>query len=312
MMARMLKMLLLAQLLAAGALWVLAVSHWGAGRAGAAAAAVLALVLLLRLCFTLHNFIMARRFAGAGAARLGWPHRLRLFAREFYTTMLSSSWTMVRHRGIDRHFADSPALPVLLIHGYGCNGGYWQAMSAALSAARISHRAIDLEPVLAAIDDYVPAIDAAVAALAAAHGGQPVILLGHSMGGLAIRAYLRQAGTAAVARAITLGTPHHGTGLANRGVGQNCRQMRGHYVNGAWRPSAWLKALDSAETPAVRSLLTSIYSLHDNIVSPAASACLSGAENIAFEGVGHVALAFDASVQRQVIAQIMAASAHKR
>jgi pimeloyl-ACP methyl ester carboxylesterase len=39
--------------------------------------------------------------------------------------------------------------PVLLLHGYGCNSGYWAHLAPRLDAARISHASVDLEPVWA-------------------------------------------------------------------------------------------------------------------------------------------------------------------
>jgi pimeloyl-ACP methyl ester carboxylesterase len=83
---------------------------------------------------------------------------------------------------------------VLLIHGYACNSGYWLPMSKLLAQARISHYGIDLEPPGASIDDFAPQVQAAGRALCAATGSAQVIIVGHSMGGLVARAYLRRYG----------------------------------------------------------------------------------------------------------------------
>jgi pimeloyl-ACP methyl ester carboxylesterase len=80
---------------------------------------------------------------------------------------------------------------VLLIHGYACNSGYWLPMSKLLTQARISHYGIDLEPPGASIDAFVPQVRAAVQRLREATGSAQVIIVGHSMGGLVARAYLR-------------------------------------------------------------------------------------------------------------------------
>jgi len=47
-----------------------------------------------------------------------------------------------------------------------------------------------------------------------------------------------------------------------------------------------------------------MYSHHDNIVAPQTSAHLPGARNLAFGGIGHVALASDARILRQLLAEI--------
>ena len=60
----------------------------------------------------------------------------------------------------------------------------------------------------------------------------------------------------------------------------------------------------AAETPAMRERVLSLWSRHDNIVSPQAAAMLPGAENVALDLIGHVALGFDPAVLDRVIAEI--------
>ena len=158
---------------------------------------------------------------------------------------------------------------------------------------RISHASIDLEPVAGSIDDYAPLIEARVRELCAATGAGRIAIVAHSMGGLAARAWMRAYGNARVARLVTLGTPHHGTALARFGPGANAVQMR--------RGSAWLRALAAAEPPEVRARIVSIYTHHDNIVAPQDSSVLPGACNIAFGGVGHVALGSNPRVLAEVL-----------
>ena len=113
------------------------------------------------------------------------------------------------------------------------------------------------------------------------------------MGGLAARAWMRRYGSARVARVITLGTPHHGTALARFGPGANAVQMR--------REGPWLRDLAASEGPDVRARIVSIYTHHDNIVAPQDSSVLPGARNIAFGGVGHVALGSNPRVLAEVL-----------
>jgi triacylglycerol esterase/lipase EstA (alpha/beta hydrolase family) len=137
-----------------------------------------------------------------------------------------------------------------------------------------------------------------VEALCAASGRRQVAIVAHSMGGLVARAWMREHGAARAARVITLGTPHHGTALARFGLGRNAFQMR--------PGSAWLRALDASEDAATRARITSIYTHHDNIVSPRESSRLAGARNLAFGGVGHVALGSDARVLAAVMNELAA------
>ncbi|NML61730.1 alpha/beta fold hydrolase [Massilia sp. RP-1-19] len=286
----LLQLLLLVQAAAAGAIAFALVRYAAIGMLAALALGVLA-VLLVRAAIAANNFLMSSRAASPTPEefRLGSAGRLRLFGEEFRASMLQSSWIMPRARPSQRIFPGSPVAPVLLVHGYGCNSGYWIHLLPLLDAARISHACRDLEPLGGDIDGYVPALARAVEDLCQASGAARVTILAHSMGGLAARAYLRQHGAGRVARIITLGTPHHGTSLASLGLGANARQMR-RARRGDAPESAWLRELAAGEGAEARRLVTSIYSHHDNIVAPQTSSCLSGARNIAFGGVGHVAL----------------------
>jgi triacylglycerol esterase/lipase EstA (alpha/beta hydrolase family) len=294
----LLRLVLLLQFVAALLVaWVLVcrgVPAWGALPAG------VAVVALVRFVINMNNFVMAGRAASSTPPefRLRFGARLRMLAEEFRASMLVTSWHVPRgcarmtiHRG-------SARVPVLLVHGYGCNSGYWAHLEPLLDREHISHASIDLEPVAGSIDDYAPLIEARVQELCAATGGARIAIVAHSMGGLAARAWMRSYGTPAegsarVAKLITLGTPHHGTVLANLGPGANAAQMR--------RDSAWLRALAATETQDVRARIVSIYTHHDNIVAPQDSSVLPGARNVAFGGVGHVALGSNPRVLAEVL-----------
>ncbi len=187
-------------------------------------------------------------------------------------------------------------VPVLMIHGYGCNRAVWRPMQRALAAAGHPTEAIDLMPLLGDIDHYAGDIADAVMKMTHRHGRAPVLLC-HSMGGLAARAFLRQAHEAPpVVRVITLGTPHRGTAMARTGRWRNVRQM-------AWA-NPWLRELAAAETPATRERITSIFSWHDSIVGPPGASWLTGARHVPLSGIGHVSLLCDARVRDAVLAEL--------
>jgi len=272
---------------------------WGLVRSGVPAwgalAAGVGVVALVRLVINMNNFVMASRVASATPPeyRLGPAARLRMLAEEFRASMLVTSWhaprgcaRMTVHRGVAR-------VPVLLVHGYGCNSGFWAHLEPLLDREGISHASIDLEPVAGSIDDYAPLIEARVRELCAATGAARIAIVAHSMGGLAARAWIRAYGDARVAQLITLGTPHHGTALARFGPGANAAQMR--------QDSPWLRVLAASETQDVRARIVSIYTHHDNIVAPQDSSVLPGARHIAFGGVGHVALGSNPRVLAEVL-----------
>lgn len=263
-------------------------------------------VVLARFILIANTFLTAHRHRSALPAeqRLGWKTAMRLVLREFWASVLVTSWHMPFRSFSGAIAAKATALPVLLIHGYGCNSGYWHSMRRHLVQAHISHKAVDLEPLLVGIDDYAAGIDKAVECLCRETGAAQVVILAHSMGGLAARAYQRRYGNRRIAKIITVGTPHHGTALANIGIGINSRQMRWCGDADHGQPSEWLRSLASSEDAATRALITSIYSLHDNIVAPQLSCRLPGAKNIAMSGIGHMALGLNPAVHALALEEI--------
>ena len=190
-----------------------------------------AMLLAVRALIVVRNFWQSRRLASPVPPeyQLGAVGAARLFLGELRATLWTSSWGMLRPR---LHAADTitgQGLPVLLVHGYVCNSGYWTQLSRQLAQAGIVH------------DGDRPGTDhrrhrGVRAAGRASHrptlcartGSDRVIIVAHSMGGLVARAWLRHYGAARVARIITLGTPHHGTALANSGGGRQCAADEPH------------------------------------------------------------------------------------
>lgn len=190
---------------------------------------------------------------------------------------------------------------VVLVHGFVCNRGLWNPWLERLQAFGVPVVAVNLEPVFGSIDEYARIVDEAVAALECGTGMAPVIV-GHSMGGLATRAWLdRHAGDSRVHHVVTIGSPHHGTSLARFALQLNARQMR--------RDGDWLRALASRETVQRRRRFTCFYGHCDNIVLPASTATLPDADNRHLTGVAHVAMAYDGRVLAEVMRLLGAADA---
>jgi triacylglycerol esterase/lipase EstA (alpha/beta hydrolase family) len=172
---------------------------------------------------------------------------------------------------------------VVLVHGFVCNRGLWNRWMRRLHARGVPFVAVNLEPVFGSIDNYAAIIDQAVRAVERATGLPPV-LVGHSMGGLAVRRWWSLAvDDGRVSHAITIGTPHHGTWLARWAFSRNGRQMQ--------LASRWLQQLQSTDTPARAARFTCFYGHCDNIVFPASNATLAGADNRHLPAVAHVHMA---------------------
>jgi pimeloyl-ACP methyl ester carboxylesterase len=186
--------------------------------------------------------------------------------------------------------SDKPG--VVFIHGFFCNRAFWSPWMARLQAQNRVFVAVTLEPAFGSIDDYATIVEAAVAQVTQATG-QPAVMICHSMGGLAARAWLRSnpANDARISRVITIGTPHFGTALSSTKAllpFTNTQQMQ--------RLGAWTQQLARDETAARYAKFTCWYSNCDNIVVPTSTAMLPGADNRLITAQGHVSMAFEAEV----------------
>jgi pimeloyl-ACP methyl ester carboxylesterase len=193
---------------------------------------------------------------------------------------------------------------VVLVHGFFCNRAVWNRWVGALRDACVPHLAITMEPPFSAIDSYVETIDAAIDRARGATGMAPLVVC-HSMGGLALRAWWfahRASAGERVHGVITIGSPHHGTFTARLARGVNARQMR--------LGSAWLAELAAAEAREQRSRFTCFYSHCDNIVMPASSAMLPGADNRHLEGRAHVAMVYAPEVLSEVLRRVAPRAAY--
>jgi triacylglycerol esterase/lipase EstA (alpha/beta hydrolase family) len=114
-----------------------------------------------------------------------------------------------------------------------------------------------------------------------ASGRNVPVVVAHSMGGLAVRAWLDAfEADARVHHVITIGTPHHGTVLAQFAFSPNADQMR---LSSAWRQRL------AAREPAQRfARFTCFYGNCDNVVFPASAATMPFADNRHLPGVAHV------------------------
>jgi triacylglycerol lipase len=177
----------------------------------------------------------------------------------------------------------------VFVHGFVCNRGFWLPWMRRLASRGMPYASVNLEPVFGSIDAYVPLIDDAVRRAQALTGCPPVLVC-HSMGGLAARAWRAATPDAddRVKHIVTIGTPHHGTWLGQFSHVANGRQMR---LDGDWLQA--LRARETQRWPSgTYSGFTCWYSNADNIVFPASTATLPGADNRLVHGQPHVAMAF--------------------
>ena len=287
MLAQLLRRILLVQTLAGAALgyWL-----WGS------ALAALALALLVPVATMLLTDVLTALITRAPEP---WRDWWRALGGEMVAGVVVFLLRQPWERRAPRYLAataSTPRVPVVLVHGYLCNHRIWDTTVAQLRAQGHAVFAVDLEPVFASIDEYAPIIESAVTSALLNSGQTQVALVGHSMGGLAIRAWMRKHGTARVARVLTLGTPHAGTKLAKGSRTPNGLQM-------LWG-SPWLATLTAGEDDALRSLLRVAITPQDNIVYPQRPQTLPGITPTVFSGIGHLQMCLDPDVNAWVLREL--------
>ncbi|MGB7303827.1 MAG: alpha/beta fold hydrolase [Burkholderiaceae bacterium] len=292
--ARLYRMILLAALLAAG---LLATGFHLLGAVSGPAAVILGLVtvfgghaLVLGVEFALVSRLNAARPVLAAYPVLGTALPLLVT----WLVEVPSAWRtfffaipFFGHRPLasGRDFSKTP---VVLLHGYTCNRAVWRPFASWLAGQGYAITAPNLEPLTESIDLLTGQIDAAVNDLKNQTGASQVALIGHSMGGVAIRAYLRDYGSASISRVITVGSPHQGTWLARIAFTPLARELN---LN-----SEWLRKLAATESDQTGQLFSTIVSTDDNIIAPASIQTLPGSKVVFFRGLGHVDLIYRLSV----------------
>ena len=255
--------------------------------------------VLAGLCFWLHCLVMGGLFASLRqinrAAAPGRWTLLRAWGGEVIACERVFAWQQpfAEHACADYVPATSPQRGVLLLHGFTCNRGIWNSWRQRLTEAGHPHAAPSLEPAFGSIEAYAEAIEAAVQRLTTCTG-QPPLIVAHSMGGLAVRAWWRRFGAGrSLPRIVCLGTPHRGTTMARFSFTTNSRQMR--------QQSDWLGALAASEPDGFGAQFDCYYSNCDQIVCPADAAVLPGSRAIALPATGHLAMVFHPRVFADVL-----------
>ena len=254
--------------------------------------------------------LLAIEFAVAAAADPRSPRTppwrvLRMWLRETSVSLRLFLWRQPWRSGFpELPLTDDPQRPaLLLIPGFMCNRAAWRPLldSGVLSDFNVA--TVNLEPIFGDIDHYADVVQRAVERLRAETGAARVVLVGHSMGGLAARVYLRRHGDVHVARIVTLASPHQGTILGRLGYGRNARQMTAG--------SRFIEKLASGDRGRwVR--FTTVVTRDDNLVIPRSSPLLPGAKQIELDGVGHLALIEDPRAWQIIAEEARAAAPAQR
>lgn len=251
----------------------------------------------LRLALVTTLWVMHLRFM-AYLRFKGRRSPLRGFALLGYWWREASAMVRVgRYQLWGRLFAprdgQGPGRPVVLAHGFTQNRTNWLPLRRHLEEHGRPTYAPDLGlPFLG--DDvarYVPALENALETALAAHPGEGVDIVAHSMGGLVTRLALRERPdlAAEVRTVVTLGSPHAGTASA-RGL---------RFLGEGWhmrRSSPLFKDLPSLPELLPHARVVTVAALVDYVVYPVETCHVPGADNLTFERPGHTGLLVDEEV----------------
>ena len=309
----MLQVLLLALLMAELMLYVwLCVFLSARGFSVLAIAGIMLLTAIAwRLSHALASFTVTSALRWRDRRVLPWGNNLTALGSEVAARFVCFNWSQPFQSlaaGANPLGATN-GVPILLVHGYLCNRGLWVALRRRLAAAGLGPIYADtFTPGFGGIDVFAAQIDKRIEAICNETGADEVMIVAHSMGGLAVRAYVAQKADTTpnaisrIAKLVTLGSPHHGSQVARLGIGINARQM--------CEQSEWLLTLQSKEAVNAigglrkRPATLSIYTLNDDLVYPAESSVLEWAENVPVAAVGHIGLVFSAPVARRIVAHL--------
>jgi triacylglycerol esterase/lipase EstA (alpha/beta hydrolase family) len=225
------------------------------------------------------------------------------------TTMAVVSRSSV---GVAEPAAQDRPGPVLLVPGYGGNTASLQPLADRLTAAGRDATVVDLPgDGRGDLRDSAEMLGRAVDAAVERTGATTVDVVGYSAGGLVARVWAADGGAAQARRVLTLGSPHHGTRLADLAgdvaPGQcpvACQQMT--------QDSDLLTRLNAGDETPEGPTWVSIWTTQDETVTPPDSARLDGAVNLTVQSVcadaqvGHGGLPRTPLVQEMVVAELAA------
>lgn len=185
--------------------------------------------------------------------------------------------------------------PVVLVHGFTGSPSSMATLKSRFEAEGRQAFAIDLPS-----EDNITnanALATFINNVKAQTGASQVDLVGHSMGGLSTRYYIKRLnGAANVAQYVSLGTPQYGVWsacfLPTSFGGQMCPF------------SSFLSNLNNGDDTVGTLLYTTIYSTGDELVPNSSSRLDGGACFKQVSGISHSGLTQDATVFQHVLAAV--------
>ncbi len=219
---------------------------------------------------------------------------------------------LVGHRAaqVDGPVPQTRPGPVLLVPGYGGGTGSLQSLADRLTAAGRGATVVALPgDGTGDLRASAEALGAAVSDALERTGEATVDVIGYSAGGIVARLWVADGNAGVVRRVLTLGSPHHGTSLADlAGSVASCPVGCQQLGTG----SELLAVLNAGDETPDGPTWVSIWTAQDETVTPPDSARLDGALNLTVQSVcsdarvGHGDLPRSPLVQQIVLAELAA------
>ncbi len=187
--------------------------------------------------------------------------------------------------------------PVVLVHGYLGHREMLRPLARRLldegwgPVVRVGYPSTRV-----GLDEVVTRVGAAVASAASA-SGVPVDLIGHSLGAVACRVWLRRSGGPGVRRFVSLGGPHAGTSLYRVVPGP---------LRAALDPRGAVVAANRGGAEPVPTVV--VRARYDQQVFPPERASIAGVSEIIVSGTGHNGLLWSSVAHDAVVAALAGAA----
>ncbi|TNE86002.1 MAG: hypothetical protein EP330_24000 [Deltaproteobacteria bacterium] len=215
---------------------------------------------------------------------------LKAAATETLLTVRAGMYPLARLRPMPKPGAGTHP-PVLLVHGYLGHRDMLRPLARRLytegwpTVERLGYRST-----VARLEDVVDHIRDAAVPLAEAHGG-PIDLVGHSLGAVASRAWIKAlGGDRYVRRFVSLGGPHAGT---------SWYFLSPPWLHEALKPDGpWARLLNEGPEPVPTTVVRARY---DHQVFPPQRARIDGVHEVVIGGYGHNGMLWSPQAHAAVI-----------
>ena len=215
---------------------------------------------------------------------LGWLH---FYFRSLVAALEIIGWTFVHlfQDGLRRPSGPQTGPPVLCVHGFHMTGSCMWGIRRHLETRGRPTRAVFLGSPYQSAEVYAEPLARAIRDLQLQFRGEGFDVVAHSMGGLITRKVLAENPplAAGARRIVTLGSPHHGTGLLSWIRFGPVYQMMS-------LESDFVRELPDFRASAGQSQQPDRLAEQDLVVYPVSSCHLPDSREVTLDGLGHLGL----------------------